>query len=286
MEASFLVGNVDAHATTLNRAIAAGKRIGLVSAPWLQITDGQLQVGANSGIFGAGVFYSEANTVASSLGDFGNAATVKTIVWQLDSQLYAQPSLQIIDGALEIGADDFRVVLGWIFYPGGGLTLTTEMLVAAPVASDSRIIASARSRGLFQSLQNAIGSSAEASISYNDMWTTIASTTSTTRTWRYELEVECDRDPVSCIRIDVGLSSQAFLRSYVKRPGENIVSVVDGSLNGSLAAGTWKIPLLRHRITAWERFTLAFDVILQAGASAQLGSIRATNEMVTSPAKA
>lgn len=286
MEASFLIGNVDAHATTLNKAISAGKLIGLVSAPWLQIIDGQLQVGPSSGVFGAGVFYNETATSIVDTGSFGNSAAVKTIVCQLDAQLHANPEIQVVDGALDASSSDYQVVLGWIFYPGGGLTLTTEMLVAAPIANNARIVASERSHGLFKYLSDVISSSAEASVSYSDMWTTLSSTTSTTRTWRYELEVECDKDPVNCIRLDVGLSSQAFVRTYVKRPGSEAVLVVDGSLNGKLDSASWKIPLLRHRIQPWERFTLMFDFVLQAGASATIGSIRATNEIVTSLTKA
>ena len=285
MIASFLIGSVDAHATSLNKAISAGKRTGLVSAPWLQIIDEQLQVGPSSGVFGAGVYYNEAATSLVDAGSFGNSAVVKTIVCQLDAQLHANPEIQVVDGAVDVGSSDYQVVLGWIFYPGGGLTLTTEMLVAAPVASDSRIVAGERSYGLFKYLANAVGSSAEASVSYNDMWTTLSSTTSTTRTWRYELEVECDKDPINCIRLDIGLSSQAFVRPYVKRPGSEAVLVVDGVLGGKLDAASWKIPLLRHRIQPWERFTLWFDFVLQAGSKATIGSIRATNEIVTSLTK-
>lgn len=279
MIASFLSGSTTAHHAVLNKAISAGKNPGLFAAPTIEVIDGQLQIGPNSGLFEVGVVYEETSTSIVDAGTFGSAAVVKTIAWQIDEQLFSQPELIVIDGMSSVGFSKLHVVLGWIFYPGGGLTLTNEMVVAAPIAVDARIIRLKSSNEVSSDLISLVDP-AMVSSSYADLWTRIASTTSVTRTWRYAIEANCDASPIGCISIDASLSAQASLRTYIKRFGKTEELVVDGSINGQVEKSTWLIPLLRHKVKPWERFMVYFDFILGVGSSAEIGSIKLTNETI------
>jgi hypothetical protein len=194
-----------------------------------------------------------------------------------------QPQLVVLDSTKVPNYDPYHVVVAWIFYPGSNLTLTNGMIVGAPNASVSRTLQFFGASAVNSKLLASIAGTATASAILSEGWTSFTSTTSITTTWRTEFEVQSDESPINCINLDVQLSSQAIARLYFKRYGQSEVLVIDGTLSGPSDPNTWQIPLLRHRVQPWERFSIYLDITLGVGASAKLGSLAATNETIMSP---
>lgn len=281
MIASFLNGATQAHYALLNATISAGKLSGLMTTPTIEIDGSSLKVGACSGLFGCGVFFQEDNTTSVSVTGLGQNTTTKTIAWEIDPQLYVQPQLVVLDSMKVPNYDPYHVVVAWIFYPGSNLTLTNGMIVGAPNASVSRILQFFGASEVNSKLLAHTTGTATAVLL--EGWTSLISTTSIMTTWRTEFEVQSDDSPINCINVDVQLSSQALARLYFKRYGQSEVLVIDGTLSGPSDPNTWQIPLLRHRVQPWERFSIYLDITLGVGASAKIGSLAATNETIVSP---
>jgi hypothetical protein len=280
MNTLFLSQATQAHYTLFNAAISAGKTPGLYIQPTLAVDNSVVEIGAHSGLFGCGVFFEETSTTSITISDLSSTATTKTLVWELDEGLYAAPSLIELDGLLTPGYDDYHAVVAWIIYPGNNLTLTSAMLIGAPIAQPSRILQFFDAPTVSSKLTNAINNVSLITSTFSDGWTSVVSTASVSNTFRIEFPLHADSVPISCINLDVALSSQAYVKTYLKRYGSTISQVTDGTISGSLSACTWQIPLVREDMQVWERFSIYLDLVLSPGASASIGSFAASNENV------
>lgn len=282
MIASFLDGATQAHHALLNATISAGKLSGLFNSPSVELEGTRVDIGPCSGLFGCGVFFKEDNISNVVVTGLGQDSTVKTIAWEIDPQLYAQPSLVVLDGNKQPNWDPYHVVVAWVFYPGGNLTLTNGMLVGVPSASVPRNMGFFSGSDVFKKLSDS-AAGPDASLSFSEGWTSISNASSIVRTWRVEYELQSDSAPISCISFDAQLSSQTAVRLYFKRYGQPEVLVIDGTLTGPFNSATWQVPLLRHRVQPWERFSIYMDVTIGVGASSKFGALVASNESIVSP---
>lgn len=280
MQVSFLSKAVQAHYSVLNSAISAGKKTGLFKSPDLTVDRSYVVVSDCAGLFGCGVSFSDTGYVNVAPPTIGASAAQYTLIWQLDTGLYAKPELTWVSGLHEPGYDDYAVVVGWLFYSGSSLTLSTSMLVSSPVASELRVIKSIDSFSINAALSTVAG--ADAKVIKNQMWSSMTSTSPIRKTFSLTYEVQSDSSGVSCIALDVALSSQAFVRTWLIKDGESPVLIPGGQINGKVEASTQLLPLTHTRISPWERFQVQFDFVLAPGSSLDIGSIAFTNEPIVS----
>jgi hypothetical protein len=281
MNTLFLSQATQAHYTLFNAAISAGKTSGLCVQPTLVVESSVVEIGAHSGLFGCGVYFEESATTSLTISDLSSAVATKTLAWELDEGLYASPSLVELDGLLAPGYDDYHVVVAWIIYPGSNLTLTSAMLVGAPIAQPSRILQFFDAAVVYDKLTTAVNSASGITTSFSNGWSSIVSSTaSVTNTFQIEFPLHADSAAISCLNLDIVLSSQAYVKTYLKRYGSAISQVTDGTVSGTLSACTWQIPLVREDMQTWKRFSIYLDLVLSPGASASIGSFAASNENV------
>lgn len=293
MNASFLSGATLAHFSIFNSAISAGKIPGVYVVPTLSVNGGAIEVGPNSGLFGCGVFYEEDTTDlltitalqnSQSNATLGTAAAVYTIAWEIDEGLYASPSLVLLNGQLNVNYDPFHVVLGWLFYPGGNLTLSNGMLVQAPVASVPRVLQFFPGSAIYSKLQTAALATSGLQLSFANGFTSLTSSLTITQSWQIELELQSDSSPVTCVNYDVVLSSQAFVALSFVQYNVPAAAIASGTLSGPQNQITWQTPLTQSLVQPWERFSVYLTISLSPGSSAQLGSFSATNENIVAAA--
>jgi hypothetical protein len=113
------------------------------------------------------------------------------------------------------------------------------------------------------------------------LWTNVSSTSSIVKYVSLAYEVQADSSPATCIAVDIGLSAQAFFRSWLIRDDGSTSLIQGGQVNGTLEASTQLLPLTQSKIQPWERFQVKFDLVLAPGASMDIGSISITSEVVT-----
>lgn len=287
---SFLAGATLAKHTDLNRAISAGKPVGLLNNADVSIENGVLSIGPHEVIFPNGVFSGEDEITTVTTPAPTAAPTNYTVVQRLDPGLFSMPVLDVIKGTYTQNQVTDYAVIGWIYYPGLSLSMSTEMFVRAPRAGAPATIADFDIDELYRKLAAAYGATSGLEIERTrDGRVKLASATDAAQSIVVPFTIQVADDVVQSLLVDVQLSAQALISwSRITCDDSGIITetaIPYAGLNGELSRSRMLLPFARQAQTAWSSIALELTIALGPGASMYLARVSATSLATASTTK-
>ncbi len=287
---SFLAGATLAKHTDLNRAISAGKPRGLLNNADVSIENGVLSVGPHEVVFPSGVYMGEDEITTVPTPAPVSTPTNYTVVQRLDPGLFSMPVLDIVKGTYSQAQVSDYAVIGWIYYPGMSMSMSTEMFVRAPRASAPAVVAEFDIDEIYRKIMASYGAEAGLSVERTrDGRVKISSATDTAQAIVVPLTINVADDAVQSLLIDVQLSAQALVSwSRIESDDAGIITekaIPYAGLNGELSRSRMLLPFARQAQTAWSSIALELTISLGPGATVHIARLSATTIATASTTK-